>query len=106
MLNIHETLQAAVAMGEKPTAHRHAHAAQDQKLVPDDERRQPHVRETGGHDLAEALVQRGLARAKGTVAILPDGTKAKDHMAKLKQVEAEARAKRVGIRANSKFGSK
>ncbi len=62
--------------------------------------------ETSGHDLAEALVQRGLARAKGTVAILPDGTKAKDHMAKLKQIEAEARAKRVGILADSKFGGK
>ena len=62
--------------------------------------------ETSGHDLAEALVQRGLARAKGTVAILPDGTKAKDHMAKLKQIEAEARAKRVGIWADSKFGCK
>ena len=57
--------------------------------------------ETGGQDLAELLVSRGLARAKGSVAILPDGTKAKDHMAKLKQLEAEARTKRVGIWANS-----
>ena len=57
--------------------------------------------ESSGHDLAEMLVQRGLARAKGTVAILPDGTKAKDHMDKLKQIEAEAKAKRIGIWANS-----
>lgn len=57
--------------------------------------------ETSGHDLAEMLVRRGLARAKGTVAILPGGTRAKDHMEKLKQIEAEARTKRVGIWATS-----
>ena len=62
--------------------------------------------ESSGHDLAEMLVQRGLARAKGTVAILPDGTKAKDHMDKLKQIEAEAKAKRVGIWANSTAAGK
>lgn len=53
--------------------------------------------ETSGNDLAQMLVHRGLARAKGTVAILPDSTRARDHMEKLKQIEAEARAKRVGI---------
>ncbi len=58
--------------------------------------------EIGGQDLTEMLVSRGLARAKGTVAILPDGTKAKDHMEKLRQLESEARAKRVGIWATSK----
>jgi len=62
--------------------------------------------ESSGHDLAEMLVQRGLARAKGTVAILPDGTKAKDHMNKLKQIEAEAKAKSIGIWANSTAAGK
>lgn len=62
--------------------------------------------DVSGHDLAEMLVQRGLARAKGTVAILPDGTKAKDHMDKLKAVEAEAKAKRAGIWANSTTAGK
>jgi endonuclease YncB( thermonuclease family) len=57
--------------------------------------------EADGQDLAELLVSRGLARAKGTVAILPDGTPAKQHMAKLRKVEAEAKAKRVGIWAHS-----
>ena len=58
--------------------------------------------ETGGQDLAEMLLRRGLARAKGAVAILPDGIKAKDHMEKLRKVEAAAKAKRVGIWATSK----
>ncbi|MBK7998831.1 MAG: hypothetical protein IPK15_08975 [Verrucomicrobia bacterium] len=53
--------------------------------------------ETSGNDLAEMLVRLGRARAKGTVAILPDGTRAKDHMEKLKQIEADARTKRVGM---------
>lgn len=62
--------------------------------------------DSGGHNLAEMLVQRGLARAKGTVAILPDGTRAKDHMEKLKRAETEARTKRVGIWATSSIGGK
>ncbi len=62
--------------------------------------------EIGGQDLAEKLLRQGLARAKGTVATLPDGTKAKDHMKKLRKVEAEAKAKRVGIWATSKNAGK
>ncbi len=57
--------------------------------------------EIGGKDLASVLISRGLARAKGTVAILPDGTPAKDHMAKLKKLESEAKAKHLGIWALS-----
>lgn len=57
--------------------------------------------EIGGKDVASILVSRGLARAKGTVAILPDGTPAKDHMAKLKKLESEAKEKHLGIWALS-----
>lgn len=60
----------------------------------------------GGQDLAEMLVSRGWARAKGKIAILPDGTKAGDHMKKLEKLEAEAKAKRNGIWAASKFAGK
>ena len=58
--------------------------------------------EANGQDLAELLVSRGLARAKGAVAILPDGTPAKDHREKLRKVEAEAKTKGLGIWAHSK----
>lgn len=54
-----------------------------------------------GQDLAELLVRRGWARAKGPVAILPDGTKARDRMARLRKAEAEAREKRLGVWAYS-----
>ena len=57
--------------------------------------------EVGGSDLAARLVSYGLARAKGTVAIPPSGGKAKDHMEKLKQLEAEAKSKHLGIWAHS-----
>jgi endonuclease YncB( thermonuclease family) len=58
--------------------------------------------EVDGRDLAELLVSSGWARAKGTVAILPDGKPAKNHMAKLKLLESEAKAKRVGLWAQSR----
>ena len=51
----------------------------------------------GGHDLAEILVGRGLARAKGAVAALPGGERAKDHMENLRKLEAQAKSKRIGI---------
>ena len=57
--------------------------------------------EVDGQDLAELLVSRGLARAKGTVANLPNGEHAKAHMMKLQKLESEARAKREGIWAHS-----
>ena len=56
----------------------------------------------GDRDLGELLVTYGWARAKGTVAILPDGKPAKEHMAKLQKLEAESKAKRAGIWATSK----
>lgn len=56
----------------------------------------------GGKDLGELLVSYGWARAKGTVAILPDGKPAKEHMAKLQKLEAEAKEKRLGIWAKAK----
>lgn len=56
----------------------------------------------GGKDLAEMLVSRGFARAKGTLANLPDGPSAKERMKRLKKLEAEAKAKRLGIWAHSK----
>lgn len=62
--------------------------------------------DAGGQDLAAMLVSRGLARAKGTVAILPDGTKAKDHLEKLRKLEREAREKRLGLWENSRHTEK
>jgi endonuclease YncB( thermonuclease family) len=57
--------------------------------------------EVDGKSLAEELVSRGLARSKGAVAILPDGTSAKVYMEKLRSLEAEAREKRRGVWAES-----
>lgn len=57
--------------------------------------------ESGGQDLATTLVSRGMARAKGTIAVPPVGRKAKDHMEKLKQIESAAQAARLGIWAQS-----
>ena len=56
----------------------------------------------GGEDLAETLVSRGLARAKGTSANLPDGEAGKTRMNRLKKLEAGAKAKQLGVWANSK----
>jgi len=53
--------------------------------------------EVDGKSLTEELVSRGLARAKGVVAILPNGTPAKVYMEKLRLSEAEAREKRRGV---------
>lgn len=57
--------------------------------------------DVGGKDLGELLVSYGWARAKGTVAILPDGRPAKEHMAKLQKLEAEAKAKQLGMWAKA-----
>ncbi|MBI2926083.1 MAG: thermonuclease family protein [Verrucomicrobia bacterium] len=56
----------------------------------------------GGEDLGEVLLKRGLARAKGAWANLPDGERAKARLERLKQLEAETKAKRVGVWAHSK----
>ncbi len=58
--------------------------------------------EVAGKDLAELLVSHGWARAKGTVAVPPTGGKARDQMDKLRKLEAEAKARRLGIWAYSK----
>jgi endonuclease YncB( thermonuclease family) len=58
--------------------------------------------EVEGQDLAEILVSRGLARAKGTVAIPPSGGRARDRMDRLRKLEAEAKARRVGVWATSR----
>lgn len=57
--------------------------------------------EVDGKSLAEILVSRGLARAKGVVATLPSGEKASAYLAKLKVLEAEAKEKKAGIWAGS-----
>ena len=57
--------------------------------------------EVDGKSLTEELVSRGLARAKGVVAILPNGTPAKVYMEKLRSSEAEAREKRIGVWAET-----
>ena len=52
-------------MGEKPATHRHSHA-QNQKLVPDDERRQDHKSESpdgdgrAGRDAADEQLHRRI----------------------------------------------
>lgn len=56
----------------------------------------------GNDDLAETLVARGLARAKGTLANLPDGEPAKERMKRLKKLEAEAKENGAGIWSQSK----
>jgi endonuclease YncB( thermonuclease family) len=58
--------------------------------------------EVSGRDLGELLVTYGWARAKGTVAILPGLTRAKDHMEKLERLEAEAKEKGRGLWAKAK----
>ena len=58
--------------------------------------------DTRGQDLAALLISRGLARAKGTLAILPDGTRARDHMEHLQKIEADAKTRHDGIWATSK----
>lgn len=55
----------------------------------------------GREDLGEILVKRGLARAKGARANLPDGERAKARVERLKKLEADAKAKRVGLWAQS-----
>ncbi|MBI3415163.1 MAG: thermonuclease family protein [Verrucomicrobia bacterium] len=57
--------------------------------------------EIGGKDLAAILVSRGLARAKGKTAILPNGESAKAHMENFRRLEAAAKIKRLGIWASS-----
>ncbi len=45
-----------------------------------------------GADLAELLVQRGLARIYGTRTPLPDGRSSRTYFAHLRKLEAEARS--------------
>jgi endonuclease YncB( thermonuclease family) len=49
-----------------------------------------------GRDLGELLVSQGLARTKGAVAPTPDGEPSKSVMARLQQLESEARRQRFG----------
>lgn len=58
--------------------------------------------ETSRGDLAEELVQRGLARVFGVRVTRPDGERATDYRARLLKMEDEARAARVGAWANSR----
>jgi endonuclease YncB( thermonuclease family) len=52
--------------------------------------------EVEGKSLAEILISEGLARAKGVVHALPNGTKSRDYMDQLAQLEEEARQKKLG----------
>jgi endonuclease YncB( thermonuclease family) len=54
-----------------------------------------------GHDLGELMVKYGWARAKGTVAIIPGVKRAADHMARLQELETEAKSRRRGVWAQS-----
>lgn len=59
------------------------------------------VTTAAGDDLGELLVAEGLARATSTRANLPNGESAKARMKHLEQLEAKAKAKRLGIWADS-----
>jgi endonuclease YncB( thermonuclease family) len=52
-------------------------------------------------NLAETLIEEGLARTKGTAVKLPTGEKARDYMERLDNLENAAREKRVGAWANA-----
>lgn len=54
-----------------------------------------------GRDLGEVLLSMGYARVRGTPMNTPKGEKIEVYKAKLEKLEAEARAKRVGIWAKS-----
>ena len=57
--------------------------------------------EINGKDLAEMLVSKGLARTKGVAVNGPSGEKSKTRLEKLRQLEEEAKARRVGVWAHS-----
>ena len=52
--------------------------------------------EVDGRNLADVLVENGLARLHGTKVTLPDGTKAEDYLARLAELESEAREAKRG----------
>jgi endonuclease YncB( thermonuclease family) len=52
--------------------------------------------EVDGHNLADLLVENGLARVHGTNVTLPDGTKIPQYLAHLAELEASAREKKLG----------
>jgi endonuclease YncB( thermonuclease family) len=58
--------------------------------------------EAGGRDLAEELVERGLARVFGVRVTRPNGERASDYRARLLQLEDQARALKAGVWAWSK----
>ena len=49
-----------------------------------------------GHDLAELLVQHGLARIYGTRTQVPDGRDSRAYRKRLRELEAQAKRQRVG----------
>jgi endonuclease YncB( thermonuclease family) len=61
--------------------------------------------EVEGRNLAEILVGEGLARAKGVGRALPSGEKSRDYMDRLRALEVEAQAKRVGAWSTSAAGA-
>ena len=52
--------------------------------------------QVGKDDLAELLVQNGLARVYGASAVMPNGRGVDDEFARLRQLEHRAKAKRLG----------
>ncbi len=51
---------------------------------------------SGGQDLGELLVSSGLVRIYGKRITLPDGTNSRDYLAKLSELELQAKATRIG----------
>ena len=54
------------------------------------------VVEVEGRNLADLLVENGLARLHGTSVTQPDGTKIADYLAHLMELQAVAREMRLG----------
>lgn len=54
-----------------------------------------------GRFLHELLLAEGLAQVKGVTTALPDGTKSRDHLARLRALESQARIERKGAWARS-----
>ncbi len=57
--------------------------------------------QVGDRFLHETLLSEGLARVKGVSTTMPDGTKSRDTLNKLRALEGEARAQRKGAWARS-----
>ena len=59
------------------------------------------IAEVDGHNLADSLVENGLARLHGTKVTMPDGTKSAQYLSHLAELETSAREKKLGAWSHS-----